>query len=259
MILVTAFGWAQPLPDPPPADAADPAESAPPLAVLAPGAIQLTGVPAGSSISVTDAAGAVSTLEIPWRSGDPSPGLGERTAHTFPGLASGSATWVVNHRLLGEQRGSILIPSGAPTPADVGAFQHEEWLARRYGAWQAKHALAQAVPVHQKRVTTFAVAAGVLAAGMAGGIVLGVLEQASATATEADYNAALLRGDDEEAAAIAESRDTHLLTAQAGFVGAGIAAALTGVSIGITLHEADLVKKGKAPLPAWNPEALTPP
>lgn len=259
MILLIAMAGAQPVPDPAPAAAADPAESAPPLAVMAPGALELTGIPAGSSIEVTDAAGVVTPLQVPWKAGDPAPGLGERTTHTLPGLAAGQATWMVKHRILGENRGTVLIPSGPAVRVDVGAFQHEEWLGRRYGAWKKHQALTQALPVHQKHVTTFAVVAGVLAAGVAGGIVVGAVEQANADASDTDYNAALIRGDEEEAAAIAETRDNHLTGAQAGFVGAGIAAALSGVSVGITLHEADLVKRGKAPLPAWNPESLTPP
>ncbi len=248
----------EPAPTPPTEPLAVPMETAAPAART----LRFTGLPAGAVVRVTDAGGLPVDQFIGWSGTtiDPSIALPVGESALFENIAPGPCHWQVQQHLLGEIAGNVTVALDGPTDVDApwSTMPGVLRLQRLRTDWERRVATAQMHDAYRKRSTTFGIAAGGLAAGAITGVLVGFVEQAEADSLDAEYNAAVVNGNQTAADAATAERKAHTTASAVALVLGGVAGTLGALSLGITIHEADQARATKTAPPPWDPEHMAP-
>lgn len=232
------------------------------MAALPPPELTFTGLPAGALVRVTGADGVSHEGQTGWggTSIDPSIHMPVNESMRVGGVVAGPAHWEVQQPVLGTISGNVTIAPGGPTTVDApwSTMPGVLRLQRQRADWEKRTATSLTHDVHAKRVPTFGVVGGSLAAVAIAGVVVGFIEQSAADAVNKDYNAAVSRGDATAAKAAADARAEHTTSSTVSFVVGGVLGTASALTFGITIHEADRAKATKTAPPPWDPEHMAP-
>ena len=229
-------------------------------AALPPPELTFTGLPAGALVRVTGTDGVAHEGQTGWGGStiDPTIQMPVNESMHVGGVVSGPAHWEVQQPVLGTISGNVTIPPGGPTIVDApwSTMPGVLRLQRQRADWEKRTATSLTHDVHAKRVPTFGVVGGSLAAVAIAGVVVGFIEQSAADAVNKEYNAAVSRSDATAAKAAADERAAHTTSSTVSFVVGGVLGTASALTFGITIHEADRARATKTAPPPWDPEHM---